>query len=275
VRIEMTGSKTKKGLALFTLSIVTLALCFSISGCGTEGSNDQGTSSDASTVTTIPTSLEDAPSHVGNVTQVDTMVIESSAEELFQDANLVCTGTFVSSSAPMLIEPINGADDSYFTDSYFTDVTVYSGTLPSSSVDDQGKPLVTVRQQGGTGTDYAVVNCDAVSFVEGQEYLLFFYRIEDGSGYNTEGDQVYLYGDAQGVWSRSANSDSFVSAADGETITIEDVTAFAQEYPKDDTTETNTLEINYSRILSPEETTAYEEELAEKTKTLYQSQISH
>ena len=99
--------------------------------------------------------------------------------ELWGNADVVASGTYDSRSDSFMIRPVNGADAQYFTDFSFKDVRIFKGALsPSNDVADT---TLIVRQRGGVGERIATANEEAASFIPNASYLLFLYRISDGS----------------------------------------------------------------------------------------------
>lgn len=148
-------------------------------------------------------------------------------EDYWANSDLVCVGTYVDASEPLLIEPVDGSDPLYFTDLHFSVSDVLSGSVPESCVEDDGTTTLTVRQQGGVGERVALVNDDALVPSVGDSYLLFLYEIDDGSDYNTEGDHFYLIGGGEfGAWKETGEG-TFSKFDGSETVTSEELDELA------------------------------------------------
>lgn len=136
--------------------------------------------------------------------------------ELWGNADVVASGIYDNRSSSFMIQPVNGADPQYFTDFTFKDIRILKGSL--SSANDAANATLIVRQRGGVGERVATANEEAASFIPKARYLLFLYRISDGSDYNTEGPHLYLIGGQMGAWEGNPDG-SFLSLHNGETAT--------------------------------------------------------
>lgn len=151
------------------------------------------------------TSSESTSQHPEATTERPVMIIQGSnsiiAEmdigEQVAHSSLVCSAEYVGESDSFMIQPVNGAEPTLFTDYYFIPREIYAGELHSS---DDREDSLAVRQRGGESRYIEEINDVAASFEMGKEYLLFLYQIKDGSFYNTTGNHYYLTADMQSSW---------------------------------------------------------------------------
>lgn len=121
-----------------------------------------------------------------------------SLDELVERADLVVSSTALSQHDSVLIEPVDGEEARFFTDVEFRVDHVYNDKL--DAVTDSAGSIV-VRNEGGNGEHVGMVVEGVPEFEQGAGYLLFLYRLFDGTHYNAAGDHWYVVGAASGAWS--------------------------------------------------------------------------
>lgn len=127
----------------------------------------------------------------------NSIITEMDIGEQVSYSSLICSAEYVGESDSFMIQPVNGAEPTLFTDYYFIPREIYAGELHSS---DSREDSLAVRQRGGKSRYIEEINDVAASFEIGKEYLLFLYQIKDGSFYNTAGNHYYLTADMQSSW---------------------------------------------------------------------------
>lgn len=199
-------------LRLAAVFFATAALAACLAGCVRAGSSD---GPDDPNGLRPADESEPSTSTVGSGTAA--CYADVSFEEFCVESDLIATGSYVGKSDSFMIEPVNGATPMFFTDYYFEVDQVCKGNLPES-VKSASSQVITVRQRGGKGQLTETTNGNAVQPVQGQEYLLFLYRIENGADYNTEGDHFYLVSGSLGAW--QLNIDDCYDKESGETCSV-------------------------------------------------------
>ncbi len=209
---------TRKGHAYVAFAVFALAGSLALPACSIDRT-DCYAGGDADNT---PASAEvEVTRHVSFANE------DYSLEDYWANSDLVCVGTYADSSEPLLIEPVDGSDPLYFTDLHFVVSDVLAGSVPESCAAYDGTTTLTVRQQGGIGERVALVNDDALVPTEDTDYLLFLYRVDDGSNYNTEGDHFYLIGGGEfGAW-REISEGTFSKYDDSETVNADELLEIA------------------------------------------------
>lgn len=185
-------------------------------------------------------------------------------EELVARSDLIVSGVVTSHADSVLIEPSDGGDLLFFTDII---VAVDEVFLDRAGCFAEGAGKLTVRTEGGQG-DYVEMEVEgAPAFDEGSRYLLFLYRLDDGTYYNTQGDHYYVVGVATGAW-KEAGDGSFASPCwrpDGlDRATPADVRSAASEAPAEPLHSTSGDSVPFARALTGDEQRAYEQGVVDK-----------
>lgn len=102
-------------------------------------------------------------------------------DELVASSHLVARGKFVGNSGAFIVEPVNGASESVFTDYYFEITDVVRGNATPGDT-------VSVRLQGGKKGKLSVNNFYDVAPTEGSEAVVFLRQITIPVGYITDED---------------------------------------------------------------------------------------
>lgn len=181
-------------LCLAAAALAAAAFLACLTGCEASGESDG-----PDDPTALKPAEEAEPSAALVSSGVSACYADTSFEEFCAGSDLIVSGTYVGKSDSFMIEPVNGATPMFFTDYYFEVGEVCKGILPDS-VARSSPQRITVRQRGGAGSFTETVDSNALQPTEGQEYLLFLYRIENGADYNTEGDHFYLMSGSLGAW---------------------------------------------------------------------------
>lgn len=266
---------------LFGLPISLLVAMAGCSPAGGDGSN---------------AAASDLPESIEVVQYVGSANAHFTFDDFMQNSDAVCYATYKGSSEPMLIDPVDGADPMYFTDMHFEVEKLYAGEIPGSKGQD-GAASIAVRQRGGAGELFAVVNRNAFVPEKDKSYLLFLFRIENGADYNTAGDHLYLIGDGEmGVWvpmGPSEQEPEGFKSWEGDTISVEELENYRfsggpAKAPSANTKETFLEEVerryqagevpreyydsvvetarkedeSFARVMSEEERVAYEQRIA-------------
>ncbi len=195
-------------LLVLLLVIVLLAVCsfFNLS---------DGTADSTPTQSILESRLAERSSQIEIVQQTSSLSAEASMQELEKYSDLIIVGEVIGASESFLVEPVNGADPKCFTDYYIqVNEVLYGSDLAEEVVTEEG--IATVRVEGGIGNSVAYLNDSDPDFLEGGEYLLYLYRIEDGSDYNTEGSHLYLVGECQGAWLADGEASTSLPAGEKE-----------------------------------------------------------
>lgn len=157
----------------------------------TQGANEKGTQS------------PDLEQHTSG------LVPGFSLSELLEKSELIVDGVVQSTSDAFLVEPVDGAMPQFFRDVYFKAETTYAGTPKYVSESNAQQSLLTLRIEGGAGA-MITTNVEPVpTFEKGERYLLFLYQADDGSNYNTEGNHYYVIGVCTGAWLWSEEKAAF------------------------------------------------------------------
>jgi len=120
-----------------------------------------------------------------------------STDELIEQSTLVVYGR-IKRAETVLIEAVVDKVVGTFTDYYFEPISILRGTPIN-------KESVLVRIQGGESKDHGYVNGFIDPLDIGEEYLMFLYRPEQGSGFEVKDDHYYVQGLEQGVFKVSGN----------------------------------------------------------------------
>ncbi|HJG31807.1 MAG TPA: hypothetical protein K8U80_10505 [Collinsella ihuae] len=126
-----------------------------------------------------------------------------SLNELIAESDLIASCTAGAPSDAILIDPVSDESPKFYTDTTFQVETVFYDEL---SAGVESGSTVTVRSEGGEGNHTVMVVDGVPTFEEDERYLLFLFRIHDGSHYNTEGDHYYIVGVEAGAWTVSDTS---------------------------------------------------------------------
>ena len=192
---------------------------------------------------------------------VSAMMPDYSISDFIDRSTLVVVATVSGFSDPVLIEPSNGAEPRYFTDAYLQVNEAVKGT---PILNGDGK--LQVRYCGGSGQRVATVNDLAPLLSEGSQYLLFLYRVTDGSDYNTEGCQYYAVTDGLGVWAESGGG-IFANRND-RSVSLDDLKDAVAATPmpateEDDAGVRSTDGLAFATVMTDEEAAAYEQSVIE------------
>lgn len=192
---------------------------------------------------------------------VSAMMPDYSISDFIDRSTLVAVATVSGFSDPMLIKPSNGAEPRYFTDAYLQVNEIVKGT---PTLNGDGK--LQVRYCGGSGQRVATVNDLAPSFSEGSQYLLFLYRVTDGSDYNTEGCQYYAVADGLGVWAQSGEG-AFANR-NGKSVSLDDLKDAVAATPmavgeESDAGVRSTNGLAFATVMADEEVATYEQSVIE------------
>ncbi len=283
--------KARRSVAAACVAVGSVALCSAVllAACSSAPTAQSG--ADAGT--------EDAV-----VTQnVSTLYAAATPSELAAMSDLVASATFLGTSEPFLVDPVGSGDPQFFTDYYFRVTEAYAGEVspctgppdpPAAYADDPS--VIAVRVLGGQGSLVATVNHNAPSFEAGGEYLLFLYTISNGANHNTEGSHYYLNTTGSEVW-RLDETGEFVNEVTGEVLAdalgVDDLAAALSALPlasdSDASDYLDDLERQYrdgsiskevydasvaqaeledgsfARIMTPEEQSQWEREMAAST----------
>lgn len=192
---------------------------------------------------------------------VSALMPDYSISDFVDRSTLIVVATVSGFSDPMLINPSNGAEPRYYTDAYLQVNEVVKGS-PALN----GTGALQVRYCGGSGQRMATIDDLAPSFSEGSKYLLFLYRITDGSDYNTEGSQYYAVTDGLGVWEES-DEETFANR-DGKSVSLDDLkdVVAATPMPASEDADAGVRSTNgmaFATVMSAEEAAAYEQSVVD------------
>lgn len=129
---------------------------------------------------------------------IDGTLREMSLEDLMKESNLVVFGTVSDKSESFEIQSVTGGS-SIFTDYYVAPHEILRGSIETTK-------QITVRVQGGELDNIIAVSDTEADLKVGESYLLFLYKPNVGSGFNTKGDYFYVKGCRQGAYELKDNS---------------------------------------------------------------------
>ena len=268
-----------------TAAIIFLggALSFSaLYGCSSNGEVD-GSLSGRSDIEALVDGYLEGHENAANIEEVT--VIQGTQREmdlidLVSTSDLVVSATIDKHSDSIMVEPINSADPRLFTDVQIrvAEVLYDPDNLADRYISEEGN--LVVRLTGGVGYRIAMVSDYEADLVEGETYLLFLYKLDGGSFYNTEGLHMYIQGHALGAWRLA--SGVYVSPGVAESLLEDDVASaisdvvasddFDRSTPSmvnEDNAESQTPaslltaddETVYSKVMTQEEQIAYEDSI--------------
>lgn len=128
------------------------------------------------------------------VTRMSGILRSYDVDSLMQNSNLVVYGEVTGKSEPFKVQPTFGGSPFIHTDYYFEPIDIISG---DSDITD-----TTFRVEGGKIGNEELIVDDTPSFDIGSKYLLFLYKVDMGSGYNTDEDYYYVTGSNQGAFNQ-------------------------------------------------------------------------
>ena len=162
---------------------------------------------------------------------------EIGIDELVQHSALIISGVVTDQSELFEIRPVTGGDARGYYDWSVQVGEIYRGETTESTI--------TVRTVSDLG----------LSMQLGEEVTLFLYQPGMGSGYNTEGDYYYIYGNGQGIYLLHEMQGDYVlySAVTNTTLKrdvfLQEITALSEQYPVNENWNYETFLENQDRNL--------------------------
>lgn len=146
-------------------------------------------------------------------------LVDYTIEELISDSNLIIRAKLKDASETFQIQSAEGEAISNFTDYYFEIEEIIAGECSDDTA-------VTVRIEGGTVDDFKLIVDEAPEVPYDSEVILFLYKPNMGSGFNTEGDYYYILGLNQGIFVNSAekySNDSMYCNENNDKLTVDEL----------------------------------------------------
>lgn len=137
-------------------------------------------------------------------TRVSGIVEHQSLEDLMTKSDLVMEGSVTDISEGFWVRNTSGGERIQ-TDYSFNVNSVLKG---------EAQEKVTVRMDGGSDDQEAIIYEDAPKLKIGKTYTLFLYRPQYGGGYYTKGDYYNILGMRQGVYTKTADADYLTQGED-------------------------------------------------------------
>lgn len=158
---------------------------------------------------------------------VSSMIESKSLDDLEKTSQLIVEGELVGEPEYIKIKPTSGGDARVYTQYNFKPNN-FIRNADALAYDD----TIKVRVLGGQIGDLLIESDTSPIIKKDDDVILFLYKPNMGSGYNTEGDYYYINGLYQGVFYKNANNEFVSSDTFGnelETINLNEYQAKVKE----------------------------------------------